>query len=137
MSSSNPPLDLADLDRAPETLPLPAGLDPLVYLQRLIADNLQLAEQVIAQREELARLRSLNTTRALLDELIKPFSHNVFVFMCVYAVFVAGLLLLDGLHLWTFRLSPSVLSLLVGSTAVTVIGLVGMVLTGVFVGARR
>lgn len=35
------------------------------------------------------------------------------------------------------ELDPEVLKFLVGSTAATVLGLVGMVLTGIFVGARR
>jgi len=47
----------------------------------------------------------------------------------------AAALIAHGLGLY-FKLPEGVLQLLVGSTAVTVIGLVGMVLTGVFVGAR-
>ncbi len=56
--------------------------------------------------------------------------------MCVYCGGVWLMLMLRGFEDLGFRLPDSVLQLLVGSTAVTVIGLVGMVLTGVFVGAR-
>ena len=53
------------------------------------------------------------------------------------AVVVAVFLLLSGSETVGFHLEKEVLSLMVGSTAVTVIGLVGMVLTGIFVGARK
>jgi hypothetical protein len=56
--------------------------------------------------------------------------------MCLYSAGVAFLLLLSGGNVNGFYLEKDVLVLLVGSTAVTVIGLVGMVLTGIFVGAR-
>ena len=60
--------------------------------------------------------------------------------MCVYSGFVGSVLLLDSFNISGFEMDPTVQAYLVGSTAVTVIGLVGMVgmvLTGVFVGARK
>lgn len=72
----------------------------------------------------------------MLDELIKPYATRAFIFMCAYCAFVAATLVFHGFR-WCFALPESVLQLLVGSTAVTVIGLVGMVLTGVFIGAGR
>jgi uncharacterized membrane protein len=57
--------------------------------------------------------------------------------MCAYAGIVGVLLVLHGFKGIAFELQESVLNFLVGSTAATVIGLVGMVLTGIFVGARR
>lgn len=47
------------------------------------------------------------------------------------------MLLMHGCQFSGFKLPDDVLKFLVGSTATTVIGLVGMVLTGIFVGARR
>ena len=67
--------------------------------------------------------------------------------MCFYSFTVAVILILNGFKVQIanyhgvatapFQLTEAVLNFLVGSTAVTVIGLVGMVLTGVFVGARK
>ena len=57
--------------------------------------------------------------------------------MVYYCLFAGEVLVVDGVHLRGFDLPKEVLQVLVGSTAATVIGLVGMVLTGVFVGARK
>ena len=76
-------------------------------------------------------------TRGTLDSLIKPYADKTFWFMCIYCGGVAVMLLLHGFKISRFSLPDNVLGFLVGSTAATVIGLVGMVLTGIFVGARR
>ena len=57
--------------------------------------------------------------------------------MCVYCGFAGIVLLLSGFQLLGFSIPEGVQQLLIGTTATTVIGLVGMVLTGVFVGARK
>jgi hypothetical protein len=57
--------------------------------------------------------------------------------MCCYSGIVALLLIASGWNIFGFDLPAAVLVALAGSTAVTVIGLVGMVLTGIFVGARK
>jgi hypothetical protein len=56
--------------------------------------------------------------------------------MCAYCGVVGALIALNGFLDIRFSLPESVMQFLVGSTATTVIGLVGMVLTGIFVGAR-
>ena len=76
-------------------------------------------------------------TKDILDGLIEPYAGRAFNFMCVYSGFVGSVLLLDSFNISGFEMDPTVQAYLVGSTAVTVIGLVGMVLTGVFVGARK
>jgi hypothetical protein len=86
-------------------------------------------------REKLEKLVARNNTSKILDDLIKPYAKNTFRFMCIYCFFAATILITKG-FCPRFGLSNKVLQILVGSTAVTVIGLVGMVLTGVFVGAR-
>ena len=57
--------------------------------------------------------------------------------MCIYCGAVALILIASGWKIGGFDLPPAVLTVLTGTTAVTVIGLVGMVLTGIFVGARK
>lgn len=88
-------------------------------------------------KEENSKLRARADTSKVLNKLIHPMANKAFCFMCCYSGVVAFFLLLRGLSGAKFDLTDSVLQILVGSTAVTVIGLVGMVLTGVFVGARK
>ena len=93
-------------------------------------DNFHL-KQTVAELEQKLR------TKDILDGLIEPYAGRAFNFMCVYSGFVGSVLLLDSFNISGFEMDPTVQAYLVGSTAVTVIGLVGMVLTGVFVGARK
>ncbi len=93
-------------------------------------ENFQL-KQTFAELEQKLR------TKDILDGLIEPYAGRAFNFMCVYSGFVGSVLLLDSFNISGFEMDPTVQAYLVGSTAVTVIGLVGMVLTGVFVGARK
>ena len=93
-------------------------------------ENFQL-KQTVAELEQKLR------TNDILDGLIEPYAGRAFNFMCVFSGFVGSVLLLDSFNISGFEMDPTVQAYLVGSTAVTVIGLVGMVLTGVFVGARK
>lgn len=125
-----------DIDRAPTNLPAPANYD---WHARYIEINerfTKVAEEKFLLLEENSRLKGNNSTRSILDELIKPYAMNSFRFMCFYCGFVGIILIAAGYKLYNFSLSDDVLQIMVGSTAVTVIGLVGMVLTGVFIGAR-
>lgn len=88
-------------------------------------------------KAELEKTKQNVRTIEILDSLIKPYAERTFIFMCVYCASVAVLVALDGFGLWGFELPESVVQFLVGSTATTVIGLVGMVLTGIFLGARK
>lgn len=93
-------------------------------------ENFQLKQTVAGLKQKLR-------TKDILDGLIEPYAGRAFNFMCVYSGFVGSVLLLDSFNISGFEMDPTVQAYLVGSTAVTVIGLVGMVLTGVFVGARK
>ena len=73
----------------------------------------------------------------ILDGLIEPFAERTFIFMCYYCAFVAFIIILHVSGWGNKDLPETALQFLVGSTAATVIGLVGMVLTGIFVGARK
>jgi len=88
-------------------------------------------------KQTVAELKQKLRTKDILDGLIEPYAGRAFNFMCVYSGFVGSVLLLDSFNISGFEMDPTVQAYLVGSTAVTVIGLVGMVLTGVFVGARK
>lgn len=97
----------------------------------------QVSEENFRIKDENHRLKIDLRTKQILDDLISPYASKAYGYMCAYSSVVVVLLLLSGCQASGFKLDAAVLALLVGSTAVTVIGLVGMVLTGIFVGARR
>lgn len=133
---NQPQVTLNDIDNAPD------GAAPAAGDTHVSVDDLRKAlSRVGAERDdlqaELEKTRKRVRTVEILDDLIEPFAHKAFWFMCFYCGIVGEMLLFHGFKLFGFSLPDSVLQFLVGSTATTVIGLVGMVLTGIFVGARR
>ena len=111
MQEPEPNVSLTDLDNAPTNLPSPATeAAPVTYE---------------ALWEKFSRVS---------EEKVRLEARVAFYFMCSYCGFVALMLVAS---LFGYSLPSSVMQVLVGSTAVTVIGLVGIVLTGIFVGARR
>lgn len=137
MSSADAPITVDNIDKAPATLPAPSNTDWRARAEQLNETNVRLGDENFRLKEELSRLRQINSTRETLDNLIQPMARSSFIFMCCYCAAVASMVVFAGFSLFGFKLADEVLKLLVGSTAVTVIGLVGMVLTGIFVGARR
>jgi hypothetical protein len=129
------PITLEDLDRAPTNLPVTINVDFHKMYLELMERFTTTSDELFEIKEELINLKSERGTRRLLDELIIPYASRAFWFMCVYCAVVALVVVADALH-HGFSLPDSVLDWLVGSTAVTVIGLVGMVLTGVFLGGQ-
>jgi len=85
---------------------------------------------------ENVRLASNARTTEILDDLIKHYASRAFWFMVGYCGFVGIFLAAYAFGCFPKEIPASVLNFMVGSTATTVIGLVGMVLTGIFVGAR-
>lgn len=136
MPPADLPFDVADIDKAPTDLPEPRHVDWQASYHELKARFDQVATRNFQLEEEASRLRAQNGTREILDGLMIPYARRTFFFMCTYCGVVGSMLVASGIDALQFKLADSVLQLLVGSTAVTVIGLVGMVLTGVFVGAR-
>ena len=127
---------LARLGDAPDTLPLENINYQIQFVQYNKLFN-EISEENFYLNEKNRSLRSQLRTKNALDKLIGPSAKNVFRFMCCYSVFVALILILDGFQIYGFNLPETVLNFLVGSTAATVIGLFGMVLMGIFIGARR
>ena len=125
------PPSLDDIDSAPPVIPPSAGdldvsaEDYADKLAEVSADKERLKEQVEAE------------THRILNDLIKPCAERAFTFMWFYCGGVFTLLVLHGFGFLDFALPDSTLDFLVGTTGLTVLGLVGMVLTGVFVGARK
>lgn len=137
MESSTQKITLDDLDRAPEELPdTVASTDPAFY-EKLRADFSRVSEEKANIQLELDKIKRANSAAEILDGLIEPFANKTFNFMCFYCAFVGLLVLMNSFGCFKNHINDGVVQILVGSTAVTVIGLVGMVLTGVFVGARN
>ena len=129
-------VSLEDLDAAPVNLAANRAAPPADY-DELNKRFTQVSNDNFDLKQEIEALKTRVRTSEILDALIAPYASRAFVFMCAYCAFVGVLLLLSGWQVWGFKQPEAVLSLMVGSTAVTVIGLVGMVLTGIFVGARK
>jgi hypothetical protein len=122
---------LTDFDNAPDVVPMTetdAQLTNSDYIEKLA--------EVSESKEKLAE-RAASDASQILNDLIKPYADKAFNFMRIYCGSVLLLLLMDGFSLCGFNLPDTTLDFLVSSTAVTVIGLVGMVLTGIFIGARK
>jgi len=129
-------LSTSDIDLASTNLDIQPRVeyqDERSTLERLVI----LSNENIELKNEITSLKQKLKTNDELDGLIQPYAARAFWFMSVYCGFVVGILILQGFHICSFNLTDSVIQIIVGSTAVTVIGLVGMVLTGVFVGARQ
>jgi len=135
-SRSEVGLSVSDIETAPDSLPRELESSEQT-IDRLTSRIGKLSSEIEEKDLELRVLRANAATNEVLDKLIEPFADRAFYFMCTYS---GGVGLIVLMHAWEtkgFKLPDSTLDFLVGSTAVTVIGLVGMVLTGVFVGARK
>ena len=64
-------------------------------------------------------------------ELRKEYAYKVFMFMCIWCVLTFSILIIKG-SLHKFDLSETVLVTLTGGTTVSVIGLVGFIIQGLF-----
>lgn len=129
-------ITLGDMDNAPsetaqtETDVVVTKDDLTVALARVSDENFQL-KQDLDEAEKKIR------TSEILDNMLEPSAKKAFNYMFAYSGAVGLILLMNGFGCFVNMLDAEVLKFLVGSTAVTVIGLVGMVLTGVFIGARK
>ena len=126
-------VNIGDIAAAPTELPNSGKDISIDKYESLLAKFTRVSEEKVEIQEELNSLRASRATSAILDQLIIPYAKYTFRFMCVYCLSVGGLLLLS---IFGKTLPEHVLEVLVGSTAASVLGLVGMVLTGIFVGAR-
>ncbi|OED46645.1 hypothetical protein AB838_19125 [Rhodobacteraceae bacterium (ex Bugula neritina AB1)] len=131
-----PEISVDDIDNAPRGVPA-SGTDVPVSIEDLSAALSRVSDEKAALEQELEETRKKVRTTEILDDLIEPYAKKAYRFMCAYSSFVGLYLLLYGFGCFKKEVAPSVMEFLVGSTAVTVIGLVGMVLTGIFVGARK
>jgi hypothetical protein len=120
--SGQVPIDA--IDRASTAPKIPQG--PLrELLSRALSENEALTN-------ELKALKAERTFEQAQASLMGPYANKVFIFVCVYCGVIAVFLLLNGFKPWGFNLSDAVLGIIAGSTAVSAIGLVGFVVSGLF-----
>lgn len=81
----------------------------------------------LAENEKLKQFIDVVKAR-----MLERYVNKVFNFVALYCVAVGVLLLLSGLPRSGFRLPTTILGIIAGSTAVSVIGLIGFVITGLF-----
>lgn len=124
------------MDNAPTETP-PSATDVVVTSDDINAAFARVSEENAQLKQDLEAAQKKIRTTEILDDLLEPSAKKAFNYMFVYSGSVGLILLMNGFGCFTNPLDAEVLKFLVGSTAATVIGLVGMVLTGVFVGARR
>ncbi|ESQ15929.1 MAG: hypothetical protein N838_28025 [Thiohalocapsa sp. PB-PSB1] len=129
-------ITLDDLDKSASVVK-PTSSDVQVRPEDMNSAFSRVTEENADLKQEIDELRKKVRTTEILDELMKPSAAKAFTYMFVYSGVVGVILLMNGFGCFKNPLEPEVLKFLVGSTAATVIGLVGMVLTGIFVGARK
>ena len=98
-------------------------------------DDKDKEEENIAIDHKRAELRALDEKNKDLEanrELRWRYARWVFFYLVIYSTFVGFVIIISGFHVFGFTLSPSVLEFLVGSTAVSAIGLVAAVVAGLF-----
>lgn len=91
-----------------------------------------LTDELAQTRAELERIQEMRTFEQVKAELIKPYANKVFWFVAWYCIVVGVLLVADGVSDNGFDLDESTVGIIAGSTAVSVIGLIGMVISGLF-----
>ncbi|MGZ3304242.1 MAG: hypothetical protein ACXU8U_00155 [Asticcacaulis sp.] len=129
--------DVRDIETSPDGLP-GDGAAVAVRVEIDWQDKfLDLSERYEALRIDYNEYKRRENANDILNELIVPYSRKIFRFMVGYCAFVGVILLLDVFCPVIHPLSDTVMSFLVGSTATTVLGLVGMIVSGIFTGARR
>jgi hypothetical protein len=83
-------------------------------------------------RAEIASISESNRDLRVNRRMRRDYAKAVFIYLITYSAFAAAVLLLSGWKICGFELPQAALTVVVGSTAVSAIGLVGIVVTGLF-----
>ena len=130
-----PPLDPGLIDRAPlapDSIPAAAGEGD--YFAAFVRASSELQEA----NAELVRIRAKKTVDDVRAQMLEGYANRVFWFVVAYCLAVGAMLLISGFkRVSGFELADTILGIIAGSTAVSVIGLIGMVITGLFGSAPR
>jgi len=97
----------------------------------VLSENSRLRYENEKLEAEIQRLSGKVDIAEEKAKLIRPFSWWVLGFAAVYCAVIFGIIVLDGWNDW-FNLEGAVLPIMAGSTAAAVLGLVSVILTGLF-----
>jgi hypothetical protein len=92
-------------------------------LERLKIQNADLQEDVEGKKND--------------RELRKSYASRLYWYLFFYSIFCAAIVISQGIESCPFKLESEVVITLIGSTAVSVIGLVGLVAKGLFDTAKK
>lgn len=129
---------LEDIDNAPENLPAiidPAGLP--VPSDELQPRFTELANVNFELDLENKALKGQLSSKKVIEDLLSPTARRAFVFLCCYGLGALVLLILHGFGVGGFALPESVLGLVVGSTAISAIGVFTAVIVGLFAAIKK
>lgn len=88
-------------------------------------DDLDKAGSKALSEENLKNIQSARDLR-------EKYANKLFWYLIAYSLLAYVLLLLHGFRVWGFALEPTVMAIVVGSTAASAITLVGVVAKGLF-----
>lgn len=128
-----------DIDKAPENLPVPPEQAPFpaVALQELQDQFSAIANENFDLRAENKAVKDQLASKKVIEDLLGPTAKRAFIFLCWYGLGALVLLLLHGFHFGGFELPDAILGLVVGSTAVSAIGVFAAVIKGLFEAIKK
>lgn len=106
--------------------------DPAAELAAANAKIGELTDSLAEIQAELARVQGQSDFETNRARMMEPFAERVYLFVSFYCLAVFALLISSGFAVTGFKLSDTILGIIAGSTAVSVIGLIGMVISGLF-----
>lgn len=109
-----------------------AGGDFDVTVSDLYNQLGELSDALAESEAEIERLKGAQNVESVKAKLLEPYVKGVFRFVVGYCATVGALLLLAGFSFYGFALPETILGIIAGSTAVSVIGLIGLVISGLF-----
>lgn len=132
---SKPPLDPGLIDSAPLS---PNAVPDVAGEIDYVTEFARVSSELEAANAELVRIRVKKTVDDVRAQMLEGYSNRVFWFVVAYCVAVGAMLVMAGFKRHTgFELADTILGIIAGSTAVSVIGLIGMVITGLFGSSPR
>lgn len=121
------PLDVISAETQPPSDPDPQTRN---FEEQLTQDG---RDPEHREREEIIKGRRADRKdREQLTEIKKSYADRSFKFLCLWSIGVFVLFLFSGFKLWSFKLPNTVLSVLAGSTTVSVVGLFAIIGKGLF-----
>jgi len=123
-------VDISAIDTAPVDIDIDG--DGNVDQYELALQEIGLLTEALANAEaENERLKSSTDVEKVKARMLEPYVNKVFNFVAVYCAFVGIILFMCAMKI-EFELPETILGIISGSTAVSVIGLIGLVITGLF-----